>query len=198
MSTLTRIQLVLALVLCGTVLALPVWPQVHPIDAAHSVITVHVFKSGLFSAFADNHEIRAPISGGLLDETGRRVELVIDAGKLMALDPSLTPEKRREVQQRMLGPEVLDSDRFHEIRFEASKVEQTSRDHFLVSGSLSLHGRTRPISLHILHSNGRYHGDAILKQLDFGITPVSVAGGTVKVKNELKIEFDIATEAESR
>jgi len=198
MSTLTRIQLVLALVLCGTVLALPVWPQVHPIDAAHSVITVHVFKSGLFSAFADNHEIRAPISGGLLDETGRRVELVIDAGKLMALDPSLTPEKRREVQQRMLGPEVLDSDRFHEIRFEASKVEQTSRDHFLVSGSLSLHGRTQPISLHILHSNGRYHGDAILKQLDFGITPVSVAGGTVKVKNELKIEFDIATEAESR
>jgi hypothetical protein len=198
MSTLTRIQLVLALVLCGTVLALPVWPQVHPIDAAHSVITVHVFKSGLFSAFADNHEIRAPISGGLLDETGRRVELVIDARKLMALDPSLTPEKRREVQQRMLGPEVLDSDRFHEIRFEASKVEQTSRDHFLVSGSLSLHGRKRPISLHILHSNGRYHGDAILKQLDFGITPVSVAGGTVKVKNELKIEFDIATEAESR
>jgi len=45
---------------------------------------------------------------------------------------------------------------------------------------------------------GRYHGDAILKQLDFGITPVSMAGGTVKVKNELKIEFDIATEAESR
>ena len=144
------------------------------------------FKSGLFSAFADNHEIRAPISGGLLDETGRRVELVIDARKLMALDPSLTPEKSREVQQRMLGPEVLDSDRFHEIRFEASKVEQTSQDHFLVTGSLSLHGRTRPISLHILHSNGRYHGDAILKQLDFGITPVSVAGGTVKVKNSQK------------
>jgi len=44
MSTLTRIQLVLALVLCGTALALPVWPQVHPIDAAHSVITVHVFQ----------------------------------------------------------------------------------------------------------------------------------------------------------
>ena len=199
MSTLTRIQLlVLALVLCGTVLALPVWPQVHPIDAAHSVITVHVFKSGLFSAFADNHEIRAPISSGLLDETGRRVDLVIDSRKLAVLDLGLAPEKRHEVQQRMLGPEVLDSDRFREIRFEASKVEQTSQDHFLVNGSLSLHGRTQPISLRILRSNGRYHGDAVLKQRDFGITPVSVAGGTVKVKNELKIEFDITTEAESR
>jgi hypothetical protein len=78
MSSLTRILLVLALLLGGTLLALPVWRQVHPIDAEHSVITVHVFKSGLFSAFADNHEIRAPISGGFLDETGRRVELVIE------------------------------------------------------------------------------------------------------------------------
>jgi len=195
MSSLTRIQLVLALLLGGTQLALPVWPQVHPIDAQHSVITVHVFKSGLFSAFADNHEIRAPISGGFLDETGRRVELVIDSRKLVALDPRLAPEKRHEVQQRMLGPEVLDSDRFSEIRFEARKVEQTGQDHFLVSGSLSLHGRTRPISVHVLRSNGRYHGDAVLKQRDFGITPVSVAGGTVKVKDELKIEFDITSVA---
>jgi hypothetical protein len=195
MSSLVRIQLLLALLLGGTLLTLPVWPQVQPIDVEHSVITVHVFKSGLFSAFADNHEIRAPIFSGFLDETGRRVELVIDSRKLVVLDPGLAPEKRHEVQQRMLGPEILDSDRFREIRFEESKVEQTSQDHFLVSGSLSLHGRTRPISLHILRSNGRYHGDTVLKQRDFGITPVSVAGGTVKVKDELKIEFDIATEA---
>lgn len=193
MSCLTRIQFVLALLLGETLLALPVWPQVHPIDAEHSVITVRVFKSGLLSAFADNHEIRAPISSGSLDETGRRVELVIDSRKLVALDPGLSPEKRNEVQQRMLGPEVLDSDRFREIRFEASSVEQTSHDHFLVSGSLSLHGRTKPISLHIQRSNGRYHGDAVLKQGDFGISPISVAGGAVRVKDELKIEFDIAT-----
>jgi YceI-like domain len=121
-----------------------------------------VFKSGLFSAFADNHEIRAPISGSFLDEAGRRAELVIDSRQLVVLDPGLAPEKRHEVQQWMLGPEVLDSDRFREIRFEASKVE-----HFLVSGSLSLHGRTRTISLHVQGSNGCYHGDAVLKQRDF-------------------------------
>jgi len=38
----------------------------------------------------------------------------------------------------------------------------------------------------------RYRGSATLKQTDFGITPVTVAGGTVKVKNEVKVEFDIA------
>jgi hypothetical protein len=30
-----------------------------------------------------------------------------------------------------------------------------------------------------------------LKQTDFGIQPVSVAGGTIKVKDELEIEFTI-------
>jgi hypothetical protein len=38
---------------------------------------------------------------------------------------------------------------------------------------------------------GRYVGSAKLKQRDFGMTPVSVAGGTVKVKDEVKIEFEI-------
>jgi polyisoprenoid-binding protein YceI len=168
------------------------WPQTHPIDTGHSIITVHVFKSGLFSAFADNHEIQAPITSGVLDEAGHRVELVIDSRKLMVLDAGLAPQKRQQVQQRMLGPEVLDSDHFPDIRFEGSNIRQTAQNHFLVSGTLSLHGRTQLISVPVIRSHGRYHGSAILKQRDFGISPVTIAGGTVKVKNEVRIEFDIA------
>jgi polyisoprenoid-binding protein YceI len=157
---------------------------------------VHVYKSGLFSAFADNHEIRAPISRGVVDAAGQRVELVVDSRKLVVLDPDLPQEKRQQVQERMLGPEVLDANQFHEIRFQANNIKEEAAGRFLVAGILSLHGKTRPISLHIVRSNGAYRGDAMLKQRDFGITPVTVAGGIVKVKDELKIEFDIATEAE--
>jgi polyisoprenoid-binding protein YceI len=172
--------------------------QTQPIDTAHSVITVRVYKSGLFSAFADNHEIRAPISSGLVDAAGQRVELVVDSQKLVVLDPNLPQEKRQQVQERMLGPEVLNANQFHEIRFQANHIKEETADHFLVAGTLSLHGKTRPISLRIVRSNGNYRGDAMLKQRDFGITPVTVAGGTVKVKDELKIEFEIATEAGPR
>jgi hypothetical protein len=179
--------------LLGTSLA-----QTQPIDTEHSVITVHVFKSGLFSAFADNHEIRAPIYSGVLDEAERRVEIVIDSRKLVVLDPNLPPEKRQQVQERMLGPDVLDSNQFHEIRFLAKDVKGESADHFLLAGTLSLHGKTRPISFHVVRSSGHYRGDVILKQRDFGITPVTVAGGTVKVKDELKIELDISAEAKSK
>ena len=178
--------------LLGTSLA-----QTLPIDTEHSVITVHVFKSGLFSGFADNHEIRAPISGGLLDEAERRVEIVVDSRKLVVLDPNLPPEKRQQVQERMLGPDVLDSNQFHEIRFQAKDVKEESADHFLLAGTLSLHGKTRPMSFRVVRSSGHYRGDVILKQRDFGITPVMVAGGTVKVKDEMKIDLDISAEVKS-
>lgn len=179
--------------LLGTSLA-----QTLPIDTEHSVITVHVFKSGLFSAFADNHEIRAPISSGLLDEAARRVEIVVDSRKLVVLDPNLPPEKRQQVQERMLGPEILDSNQFREIRFQANDVKEESADHFLLAGTLSLHGKTRPISLHVVRSSGHYRGDVMLKQGDFGITPVTAAGGTVKVKDQLKIDLDISAEAKPK
>jgi polyisoprenoid-binding protein YceI len=171
--------------------------QTQRIDPTKSAITVHVFKSGLFSGFADNHEIRAPISNGSLDESAQRVEIVIDSRKLEVLDPNLSVEKRRQVQERMHGPEVLDSDQFREIRFEASSVRRETPDHLLVAGTLSLHGQKRPISVRVVRINGHYRGDASFKQRDFGITPVSIAGGTVKVKDELKIDFDIHTTTEA-
>ena len=181
-----RLHIAIVLLLLGTAVG-----QMRPIDTERSTITVHVFKSGLFSGFADNHEIRAPIASGSLDENGKRVEFVIDSRKLVVLDPNLSSDKRQQVQDRMLGPEVLDSSQFHEIRFTTDSVRQESSDRFLVQGRLFLHGTTRPISLHVAHSDQHYRGETTLKQHDFGITPISIAGGTVKVKDELKIEFDI-------
>ena len=136
--------------------------QTQPVDKAHSVITVRAFKSGLFSAFADNHEIQAPVANGFLDQAGKRVEVVVDSRKLVVLDPNLALEKRQQVQELMLGPEVLDSNQFREIRFEANNVKQEAADRFLIAGTLSLHGKSRPISLHVIRSNGHYRGKTVL------------------------------------
>jgi polyisoprenoid-binding protein YceI len=60
-----------------------------------------------------------------------------------------------------------------------------------VRGDLTLHGQTHPLKLDVQSQNGHFKGDAPLKQRDFGIEPVSVGGGAVKVKDELRVEFDI-------
>jgi polyisoprenoid-binding protein YceI len=166
-------------------------PQSAAIDTDQSTLLIHVAKSGLFSFAGDNHEVRAPIASGSVNESAGSVELKVAAGKLTVLDPALSPAKRAEVQQRMLGAEVLDVVHYPEILFRSDRVEPLKENEWTVRGSLSLHGHTHPVTIHVIRTVGHYRGTAALKQTDFGITPISVAGGTVKVKDELKIDFDI-------
>jgi hypothetical protein len=165
--------------------------QTHPIDVARSTLIVHVSKTGLFSAFADNHVVAAPISGGVVDAANRRVQLIVKAGEIRVLDPQLSPDKRQQVQERMLGPDVLDAGRFPQISFESTSIDEAEGGHFIVHGLLSLHGVTRPVVVNVTSESGGYVGSAAIKQRDFGIPPIAIAAGTVKVKNELQIDFNI-------
>ncbi len=166
--------------------------QTRAIDTGNSKLIVHVSKAGAFSAFGDNHEVEAPIAEGSVDEGTRRVKFVVESRRLKVLDPQMSPDKRQQVQERMVGPEVLDVARFPRITFESTGVEQAGPDRLLVRGQLSLHGVTRPVVVNVRTENGRYVGSSTFKQREFGITPISIAGGSVKVKDELKIEFDVS------
>ena len=162
-------------------------------DVARSTLTVRVFRAGLFSAFGHNHEIRAPISRGSFDETAAfpTVELQVDARQLQVLDADLSAKDRAEVQQTMLGPTVLDSGRFPEIRFRSLSVEKAGEGKWRAHGDLTVHGETRPVLVEVSGGQGHYRGSAAVRQTDFGIKPVSVGGGTIKVKNEVRVEFEI-------
>jgi len=165
--------------------------QARAIDTHNSKVIVHVSKSGLFSGFGDNHEVEAPITEGFIDEGTRRVKFEVESRRMKVLDPQLSADKRQQVQERMLGPDVLDVARFPQIRFESTSVEQAEPGRLLVRGQLFLHGVTRSVIVHVQTESAHYIGTASFKQREFGITPISIAGGTVKVKDELKIEFDI-------
>ena len=162
------------------------------IDTERSTITLHVAKSGLFRVFADNHVISAPVAEGSFDDgPGSRIHLVVDARRLQVLDPGLSPDQRQQVQTRMMGPEVLDVDRFAQIRFQSTTIERLNVDAWLVRGELTLHGETRAVTVKVTPEQGRYKGSASLKQTDFGITPISIAGGAVTVKDEIRVDADI-------
>lgn len=172
--------------------ALPGLAQPRAIDPKRSTVTVRVFKSGLFRAFADDHVIKAPLAEGSLDDAGTMtVRLDIDVRAMRVLDPGLSPNDRRDVQTRMLSPEVLDADRFPRIRFRSVAIQGGAADRWSIRGELEVHGQTRPVTVNVVRGQGHYKGSTSLKQTDFGITPISIAGGTVKVKDEIKIDFDI-------
>jgi polyisoprenoid-binding protein YceI len=183
---------VLAVILAVIVSSGNLLGEKRAVDANHSTLKIRVFKTGLFSPFAHNHEIEAPISQGAADlSAAPGVTLNIDARRLRVLDPDASAKDRAEIQKTMEGPSVLDSERFPQISFRSTRVEQVGTDHWKVRGDLALHGQMNPVVLDVALKDGRYLGSATIKQRDFGISPVSIAGGTVKVKDEVRIEFDI-------
>ena len=119
------------------------------------------------------------------------VQLRVDARKMKVEDKDVSDSDRAEIQQTMLGPKVLDSEQFPEISFRSSQVTKLGQDRWQVQGEVSLHGHTRPVTIAVSHENGAYRGSTELKQKDFGITPVSAGGGSVKTKNELRIDYEI-------
>ncbi len=180
------------MLLAGLAGPAPASAQSRAIDVERSTLTVRVFKAGLFSFAGHNHEIQAPVASGSLVESGTpSVEFSVDARQLKVLDPQLSADKRAEVQKTMHSAEVLDSAQFPEIRFRSTSIEQAGEGSWTVRGHLTLHGQTQPVVVSVSGGNGHYRGTASLRQKLFGIKPVSVAGGAIRVKDELKIEFEI-------
>jgi polyisoprenoid-binding protein YceI len=163
----------------------------HTIDTAASKMTVYVYKSGLFSFAADNHQINAPIGSGELDDPLTSVSFSVPAAKMTVLDPSTPESKRSQVQERMESPDVLDPTRYPTIDFKSTAITGSASAGWDVSGMLSLHGQTKPVKVHVTQEGSHFKGSTTLKQTDFGITPITIAGGTVKVKDVIRIDFDI-------
>src|SRR5436309_11483086 len=84
------------------------------LDLAASKITIDVEKSGLFSAFAHNHTIGAPLASGHLDVEKRTVELKFRSQEIKVLDPGVKESERADIQQTMQSDKVLNTARFPE------------------------------------------------------------------------------------
>jgi polyisoprenoid-binding protein YceI len=164
--------------------------QQHNIDAQKSTLTIHVGKTGAFSGFGHEHEVRAPIHNGTA-ETGSHpaVEIHVDARQLRVIDKDASEKERAEVQGTMLGPEVLDSQQHQEIVFKSAAAESAGQDRWTLRGNLTLLGQTRPVTVQVTLKDGHYTGEAAVKQTAFGIKPPGKAG--VRAKDEVKIQFDI-------
>jgi len=177
----------------------PALAQAHPVNTSRSTMTIRVGKAGLFSAFGHEHQISAPIARGEIDASGQssinhpRVEIQVKSGEMKVLDAEASSADRARIQQTMLSPAVLDSKKYPDIRFRSTTFKKVESKRWLVTGELTLHGQTHPVNVDVRGGDGEYRGSARLRQTEFGITPVKVGGGSVRVKDEITIDFDIFT-----
>ena len=174
----------------------------YDVDSKGSTFIVRAFTTGLLAAFGHNPTIAIPgIEGEIvlnpdaIDESSLR--MVVDASSLAATD-DISAKDRDEINRRMHA-EVLESDSFPQIVYETSRVSasKTAEGQYwaAITGELAMHGvtKTQPISAR-LSVNGtalRATGEFSVRQSDYEIRPVSAVGGTVRLKDELKLSFDI-------
>jgi hypothetical protein len=171
--------------------------QERAIDTQRSKITIHVGKVGLFSAAAHNHIVDAPISSGKINESApQHVEFTVEAAKMtVEPDPKIDAKDQASIQKHMQEL-TLESAKYPEIRFRSTRTEKLSNGDWKVDGDLSLHGVTKPVSLGVKQSDGAYIAHIVLKQTEFGIKPISIGGGVIKVKNEVELDFQICSAKE--
>jgi polyisoprenoid-binding protein YceI len=174
--------------------AIPFLAQDRAIDIERSTITIHVGKAGLLSAAGHEHWVTAPISSGAVnDSSAPRVEFTVETAKMRVKpDPKVDAKTEAQIQKDM-EEMTLETARYHEIAFQSLHIEKAAEGEWRVDGALSLHGVSKPIQLNVRRDGDAYAGRTILKQTDFGIKPISIGGGAIKVKNEIEIEFRIYT-----
>jgi polyisoprenoid-binding protein YceI len=172
------------------------------VESRISRFQVQAFAGGLLSALGHNPVFA--IRGMVGDVTFREETLEeasatirVDAASLQLMD-DISERDRREIERNM-HLEVLETSRFPEIMFATTRVDALDRGRAPYSvnleGNLTLHGQTRALSIPANVSvNGgllRAFGEFRIWQSDYQINLVSVAGGTLKIKDELKLKFDI-------
>ena len=106
----------------------------------------------------------------------------------------LTDRDRRDIQaqaRKILGETAKAS-------FTSAKVIPSSpgasSGSGAIEGTLTIRGTSRPIRLQVVSpAPGQFRGSATVRQTDFGITPYSGFFGTLKLKNEVTVEFEVNT-----
>jgi polyisoprenoid-binding protein YceI len=176
------------------------------VDAQVSRFTVQALATGILSAMGHNPTIgirkfTGEVAFSSEAQEARGFRLSIDAASLSVQD-DISDKDRSEIE-RIMREQVLEVGKYPEIRFDASVIPITRVTDSLysaaINGNLSFHGvrKSKVVTARIARFGEmlRASGDFILKQSDYGIKPVIVAGGALKLKDELKFSFEMVARA---
>ncbi len=168
-------------------------------------IYVYTFKEGLLSKLAHdllidvtNFKVNANVpeegfsSGNLDMELQANSLKVICALKDGERQPDTLKEKDIADIERDMAKKVLHPDKYPTVNF-CSKEIQEKEGGYQVKGELTLHGVTKPVELDVKTTNGEnLTGIVPLLQKDYEIKPFKAMMGTLKIKNEINIGFDLS------
>jgi polyisoprenoid-binding protein YceI len=122
-----------------------------------------------------------------------RLSLTVSSHSLRVLAGSGGIQKLGDDDKANIGKTIDDQVlKGGEIIFHSTGVHGVEGTHDLhVHGDLNLLGQTAPVAFTLAIDDDRsVHGEALIKQSDFGMTPYSALFGTLKVKDEVRLTVE--------
>ena len=176
------------------------------VDASRSQFIAQAFAKGLLSAFGHNPRLAIRSFGGEAEfdpaaPNAAWARMIARASSLVVIDEM--SEKDRHEIERVTREELLETSRYAETVFRsagvASRRVSEGRYQVRITGDLSLHGVSRELAIEAMAT---FEGDELraqggfrLRLTDFNVRPISVAGGLLKLKDEVQLSFDILARA---
>jgi polyisoprenoid-binding protein YceI len=160
---------------------------------------VFTFKDGLLSKVAHDLEVRITRFSLDFDPAAATIRAEFDPSSLRVVsavhdgvaDPKALSDADKEKIGSQIQKEVLETDAHSKATFNSTKVARRPDGGYSITGDLTLHGTTRPISAETRVEGGKQVADVQLNQPDFGIVPFKAMMGTLKVKPEVRVRVSI-------
>ena len=174
----------------------------YDLDATQSKFIVHANRSGLAWFKGHSHRIAVKDFSGAaeLDLTALNpasLQLTVRAASLEETDPVFTADQKKIINQE-LNDIVLETAKYPEITFKSTDIKGSlvqGKFDVKISGDLTLHGVTRrvviPATVTVSGDSLRAVGEFKVDRKDFNVKATSAFHGFVRVKHDLKFEFDI-------
>ena len=173
------------------------------LDTNSGNLYVYTFKEGLLSKLA--HDLLIDVTSFKVNvdvpEAGfasGSLELEIQANSLKVVCALKDGERTDALKEKDIadiekdmGGKVLHPDKYPTATFR-SKAIQEKDGGYKINGDLNLHGVTKSIDFDIDTNGENLKGMIALLQKDYGIKPFKAMMGTLKIKNEINIEFDLS------
>lgn len=133
-----------------------------------------------------------------LDEqklSGSEVTLRIDAASIVCKDTWVSEKDRDKIVKAALE-DMLAATKHPTVSFQSTGIAEAGPERFIVDGTLTLRGISKPARVTVTRAGDAYKGDATIKLTDYGLKPPSAALGAVGTKNEMQFSFSLTPKAE--
>jgi polyisoprenoid-binding protein YceI len=169
-------------------------PQTFNIDPTHTQVTFTWNHFGFSNPSARLEDIKGSVVVDQADWAKSSVEVTMPFSGLHTGVPKL--------DEHMKTPDFFDAAKFPDVTFKSTKVTKTGAETLDITGDLTVHGVTKPVTLHarinkigenkmIGSQTAGFDADTTLKRSDFGVNKyVPMVGDEIKV--HITVSADLA------